>query len=138
MSSGSLTTASHLFGTGWLRKETMPILADLSRLLTSTWLSYASIATFIVIGMRQVQLWYRLRHIPGPRSAGWSLWWQLGGALSGKYHEHLKAATDKYGNCINGLTLHPRQVIRTDRCPQDHLCESDHGNCYAPTPKYSE
>ena len=75
----------------------MPILAALSTLSTSGWLSCACIATLVVIGVRQVRLWYRLRHIPGPSSAGWSLWWQLHGALSGKYHEHLKAVIDVHG-----------------------------------------
>ena len=81
----------------------MPIRLTLSELPTSTWLQYVCIASLAVIGVRQAQLWYRLRHIPGPRSAGWSLWWQLSGALSGKYHEHLKAATDEYGKCIHSL-----------------------------------
>lgn len=81
----------------------MPTLLTLSELPASIWLRYVCIATLAVIGVRQAQVWYRLRHIPGPRSAGWSLWWQLSRALSGKYHEHLKAATDEYGKCIHNL-----------------------------------
>lgn len=116
----------------------MPVLAALSRQSTGAWLSYACIATFIVVGVRRVRLWYRLRHIPGPRSAGWSLWWQLDGALSGKYHERLKAVADEYGKCMYSLLIQPRQVIGTDRYLQDHLYESDQANYYAPTPTYSD
>ncbi|KAH7207945.1 cytochrome P450 [Fusarium oxysporum] len=45
---------------------------------------------------RLVRRWSRLRHIPGPASAGWTSWWQCRGALSGRYHEHLKNAADQF------------------------------------------
>ena len=47
--------------------------------------------------VRLIQRWYRLRHIPGPKGAAWSTWWQLRGALSGRYHERPKNAADQFG-----------------------------------------
>jgi hypothetical protein len=52
---------------------------------------------FAIHAIRLVQRWNRLRHIPGPDGVGWSSWWQLRGALSGRYHEHLKNASDQFG-----------------------------------------
>ncbi|KAJ3514671.1 hypothetical protein NM208_g15042 [Fusarium decemcellulare] len=60
---------------------------------------------------RQVRRWYRLRHIPGPRGAGWSTWWQLNGALSGRYHEHLKDAADQFGPLVR---IGPNELLSTD------------------------
>lgn len=58
--------------------------------------SLFAILVFVVV-LRQVRLWYRLRHIPGPRLARWSVVWQLAGALSGRYDLWLKEASDNYG-----------------------------------------
>jgi hypothetical protein len=60
---------------------------------------YLQAILLIVFGQvtRLIRRWYRLRHIPGPTGAGWSSWWQLRGALSGRYHEHLKGAAEQFG-----------------------------------------
>lgn len=84
----------------------MGLLSELS----STTL-YLQAIFLIVFGQitRLIRRWYRLRHIPGPTGAGWSSWWQLRGALSGRYHEHLKDAADQFGTfsqriLLNGIT----------------------------------
>ncbi|PTB55260.1 hypothetical protein M431DRAFT_520506 [Trichoderma harzianum CBS 226.95] len=59
---------------------------------------------------RQVCCWQRLRHIPGPTIAGWTIWWQLSNALSGRYHEHLKEAADTYGPLVR---IGPNQLLST-------------------------
>lgn len=59
------------------------------------------VTVIVLVIANQVRSWYRLRHIPGPRIAAWSTWWQLREALSGQYHERLKQASDAYG------TSHP-------------------------------
>ncbi|SPJ72333.1 related to pisatin demethylase (cytochrome P450) [Fusarium torulosum] len=58
-----------------------------------------------------VRRWNRLRHIPGPTGGGWSSWWQLRGALSGRYHEHLKNAADQFGPLIR---IGPNELLSTD------------------------
>jgi hypothetical protein len=58
------------------------------------WTSLGLLTAFIV---QQIRQWYRLRHIPGPRLAGWSILWQLSGALSGRYHEILNEVAEEYG-----------------------------------------
>ncbi|KAF4980148.1 hypothetical protein FZEAL_3767 [Fusarium zealandicum] len=60
---------------------------------------------------RQFQRWHRLRHIPGPRFAAWSSWWQLRGALSGRYHQHLKDAADEHGPLVR---IGPNELLSTD------------------------
>lgn len=75
----------------------MALSAALSGCSVVVLLSYALLVAVIVSSLRQARLWYRLRHIPGPRLASWSIWWQLRGALSGDLPQLLKAATDEYG-----------------------------------------
>lgn len=41
--------------------------------------------------------WYRLRHVPGPFLASISGAWMVKKALSGRFHEHLKDVSEKYG-----------------------------------------
>ncbi|KAL6876781.1 cytochrome P450 [Trichoderma novae-zelandiae] len=60
---------------------------------------------------RQIYLWQRLRHIPGPTSAGWTIWWQLSGAMSGRYHERLKDVADTYGPLVR---MGPNQLLSVD------------------------
>ena len=62
----------------------------------------AIVVLFVVQAIRLVQRWHRLRHIPGPKGTGWTSWWQLRGALSGRYHEHLKNASDQFGKNLFG------------------------------------
>ncbi|KAF4343210.1 pisatin demethylase (cytochrome P450) [Fusarium beomiforme] len=61
--------------------------------------------------IRLVRRWSRLRHIPGPTGAGWSSCWQCRGALSGRYHEHLKNAADQFGPLIR---IGPNELLSTD------------------------
>ncbi|KAI8688953.1 hypothetical protein NCS55_00150600 [Fusarium keratoplasticum] len=86
----------------------MGLLADLS--LTRLCLVAASVV-IAGLGTRQFRRWHRLRHIPGPRGAGWSTWWQLSGALSGRYHEHLKQAADQFGPLVR---IGPNELLSTD------------------------
>ncbi|KAK5992623.1 Cytochrome P450 monooxygenase ABA1 [Cladobotryum mycophilum] len=74
-------------------------------------LTCACAGVVFVFIIRPVYTWYRLRHIPGPPSAGWSLWWQLSGALGGRYHEELKEAADRYGPLVR---IGPNQLLSTD------------------------
>jgi hypothetical protein len=68
--------------------------------------------TFLTFTARRIYYWQRLRHIPGPTSAAWTIWWQLSNALSGRYHERLKEAADTYGMKIS---LHKAQMFLTLR-----------------------
>jgi hypothetical protein len=63
---------------------------------TALYLQGIFLLVFVQI-VRLIRRWYRLRHIPGPTGAGWSSWWQLRGALSGRYHEDLKNVADQFG-----------------------------------------
>ncbi len=60
-------------------------------------ISYVCLLALIFLTVRQLRLWYPLRHIPGPTSAGWSMWWQFRGSMGGEYNERLREAADKYG-----------------------------------------
>ena len=72
----------------------MVLLAGQSLIETSL---QVIVILFVLHAIRLVQRWHRLRHIPGPNGVGWSSWWQLRGALSGRYHEHLKNVSDQFG-----------------------------------------
>lgn len=58
---------------------------------------YICVTALVFLAVRQFWQWHRLRHIPGPTSAGWTKWWQLRSAMGGAYHERLKEAAEKYG-----------------------------------------
>ncbi|KAH8734711.1 cytochrome P450 [Ilyonectria robusta] len=79
--------------------------------------SSSSLVVGAVLGLiaavltRRVRRWSRLRHIPGPRIAGWSTWWQLRSALSGRYHERLKEQADLHGPLIR---IGPNELLSTD------------------------
>ncbi|KAM0292219.1 hypothetical protein ACHAO9_003192 [Fusarium lateritium] len=74
---------------------------------------YLQAIFLIIFGQiaRLIRRSYRLRHIPGPARAGWSSWWQLRGALSGRYHEHLKNAADQFGPLVR---IGPNELLSTD------------------------
>lgn len=81
----------------------MPLLPYLSDL---PFASLLSALIFLTLCLHRVYLWHRLRHIPGPMLASWSVGWQLTGALSGRYHKWLKDAVDKHGkSCRHDLHL---------------------------------
>lgn len=68
-----------------------------------TGLCLTKFAAFLILGLLgyySVSLyttWRRLRHIPGPRSAGLSKWWMLRNTLGGNMHLALKAACEAHG-----------------------------------------
>lgn len=64
-------------------------LTNLAILFGFGLLGYFSVSTYTI--------WRRLRHIPGPRSAGFSKWWMLRNTLGGNMHLALKAACETYG-----------------------------------------
>jgi hypothetical protein len=51
--------------------------------------------TWRLMGM--VRQYYRLRHIPGPRIAGFTKWWYARAILGGRQHLDIYEATLKYG-----------------------------------------
>ena len=55
----------------------------------------ALLALFVI---QQFRSWYRLRHVPGPFWASITSFWMLRKALTGKLHEHLRDAAEKYGS----------------------------------------
>ncbi|KAL7956776.1 cytochrome P450 [Trichoderma compactum] len=75
------------------------------------YLSNICLVFLVAILARRVYCWQRLRHIPGPTSAGWTIWWQLSSALSGRCHERLKRAADTYGPLVR---IGPNQLLSTD------------------------
>ncbi|KAJ3494719.1 hypothetical protein NLG97_g3900 [Lecanicillium saksenae] len=72
---------------------------------------YAVIAAIAYFICRQIWVWHRLRHIPGPWSASWSLWWQLRGAMSGDFPQILKETIDEYGPLVR---IGPNQLVSSD------------------------
>ncbi|KAH8200594.1 hypothetical protein TruAng_005246 [Truncatella angustata] len=65
----------------------------------------------ITLGAFQIRSWYRLRHIPGPLLASVSGAWMVKKALSGRFHEHLRNVSDKYGPLVR---IGPNEVLSTD------------------------
>lgn len=69
----------------------------------TTALSFVNLAILVALGLlgyfsvSVYTTWRRLRHIPGPRSAGISKLWMLRNTLGGNMHLALKAACDTYG-----------------------------------------
>ncbi|OTA00524.1 hypothetical protein A9Z42_0006740 [Trichoderma parareesei] len=74
-------------------------------------LSSICLVFFFAFIARSIYLWQRLRHIPGPPSAAWTIWWQLSGAMSGRYHERLKDAADTHGPLVR---IGPNQLFSVD------------------------
>lgn len=68
---------------------------------------YLCLAAIISLAIYQVLLWYPLRHIPGPTSAGWSMWWQFRACMGGEYDERLREVADKYGGLIQPWSYWP-------------------------------
>ena len=52
-----------------------------------------------------VRAWYRLRHIPGPPSLGWSNWWLIRAHANGKTHLELDEICERYGLILLPLAL---------------------------------
>ncbi|KAL7786367.1 cytochrome P450 [Trichoderma ceciliae] len=77
----------------------------------SSYLSNVCLIFFVAFVVRRVYFWHRLRHVPGPAGAAWTIWWQLSSALSGRYHERLKEAADSYGPLVR---IGPNQLLSID------------------------
>lgn len=60
-------------------------------------LLFGGAGIFVSFAIHSVYVWHRLCHIPGPRYAGWSVWWQLSGAVGERFHEKLQQAADVHG-----------------------------------------
>ncbi|KAM3533367.1 hypothetical protein MY4038_003374, partial [Beauveria bassiana] len=89
----------------------MALFAALESCFLSDLAVYTLTATVAVLLFCQIRAWYRLRHIPGPWSAPWSVWWQLRGAMSGVFPQTLKEATDRYGPLVR---IGPNQLVSSD------------------------
>jgi hypothetical protein len=94
-------------------------------------------ALVIYVAASRFVVWKRLRHIPGPRLAGWSKFWLVRHQVGGRLCLDLPAVCDKYGETIN-----PSATVdccyRADTngdliCSQDLLPESDLIGWYAAT-----
>lgn len=80
----------------------------------TTAFSFANLVALLVLGLLGIlsattyTTWRRLRHIPGPPSAGLSKWWMLRNTLGGNMHLALKAACDTYGKKWLVTTQNPK------------------------------
>lgn len=80
----------------------------------ATAFSLSSLAVLLVLGLlgffsaSTYTTWRRLRHIPGPPSAGLSKWWMLRNTLGGSMHLALKAACDTHGKRWLATTQAPK------------------------------
>lgn len=74
--------------------------ANLAGLLLLVLLGYVSVYTYTT--------WRRLRHVPGPRSAGLTKWWMLRNTLGGSMHLALKAACETHGKALGFRTPSPK------------------------------
>lgn len=84
---------------------------------STTAFSFANLVILVALGLLgyfSVSIyttWRRLRHIPGPRSAGFSKWWMLRNTLGGSMHLALKAACDTYGHIAR---IGPNTLVTDD------------------------
>ncbi|GAB1317193.1 hypothetical protein MFIFM68171_07403 [Madurella fahalii] len=69
----------------------------------------AAIGTLILwVLFTRIRNWYALRHIPGPRAAGWSKLWLARRQFGGKLLQHLRDVSKKYGPVAR---IGPRWVV---------------------------
>jgi hypothetical protein len=69
-----------------------PLQASFTKILALfavAWLGWFVVSTLIAYN--------KLRHIPGPPLTGFTNWWWIKAAISGKGHLALKYACDRYG-----------------------------------------
>lgn len=82
---------------GVLSNISWPVILDA---LLENWAVMGGAATLGVVAIeivRTLRSWSRLRHIGGPRLAGFSNLWMVRAVTSGRSHWILKETTDKYG-----------------------------------------
>jgi hypothetical protein len=63
----------------------------------TTVLSVSILGLFAWLILSCITQYFRLRHIPGPRGAGFSKWWLIGRITSGRTHLDYYEACEKYG-----------------------------------------
>ncbi|KPM37142.1 hypothetical protein AK830_g9413 [Neonectria ditissima] len=90
----------------------MGLMLGLSSASSSSFLLTVFLGFTAAAVIRRIRQWSRLRHIPGPKLAGWSTCWQLKEALSGRYHDSLKRASDAYGEASYRLSYSGTFVLR--------------------------
>ncbi|KAL8346870.1 hypothetical protein RB598_000642 [Gaeumannomyces tritici] len=82
----------------------------------ATVLALLGTALLLVLALWTYSSWSRLRHIPGPPSAGLSKWWMFRSSISGNMHLALKDVVDKYGPLArigpNTLVTNDPDVLR--------------------------
>ncbi|KAH8880571.1 cytochrome P450 [Thozetella sp. PMI_491] len=61
--------------------------------------------------LSEFRLWYRLRHIPGPFFAGFSLLWVVRKCIHGKAHVEFQKLAERYGPVVR---IGPNEVLCSD------------------------
>jgi hypothetical protein len=70
-----------------------------------TYLGTTILAVLAYVIFNTVQNWYRLRHIPGPFSAGFSKWWMLKHTWNGTMYIESAEQCFKHGRSIIKSTV---------------------------------
>jgi len=97
----------------WQIKETSTGRLSLLLAVVSLYLAYLGITT-----LRQ---YFRLRHIPGPRIAGFSKFWLARSLLGGRMHLDLHEAIEKYGKDVPFTRIGPKEVTTKDPAFMRHM-----------------
>ncbi|PSS02083.1 cytochrome P450 [Coniella lustricola] len=97
--------------------------------------SLNSLVVLLVLGLlgywsiNTYSTWRRLRHISGPRSAGFSKWWMLRNTLGGSMHLALKAACEAHDHLAriapNTLVTDDPEVIKRQWAVRSKYTKSD-------------
>lgn len=85
------------------------------------WKSLACILIAALYLATKIYVWYRLRHIPGPLSAGFSKWWLIRSHASGRTHLDLAVVTEKFGTLTHQKAEHELTEKR-ETCPHRPKC----------------
>ncbi|KIV88711.1 hypothetical protein PV10_08369 [Exophiala mesophila] len=74
-------------------------------------LTVVVLLVLVTVSTRVVYNWSRLRHIPGPRSAGWSKWWLLKRTWNGTIHMETAEQIFKHGPLVR---IGPNELVTCD------------------------
>ena len=99
--------SSYLKLSGGEHKEPSPLPSVLPTIKTMIILAY--LGSILLLGLAYIifdtgRNWYRLRHIPGPFSAGFSKWWLFKHTWNGTLYLESAEQCFKYGMCNLNLT----------------------------------
>ncbi|KAK0609885.1 pisatin demethylase [Bombardia bombarda] len=84
-------------------------LAVIDRGITAISVAILTLAVWVIVStLRQ---YYRLRHIPGPRIAGFSKWWLLRNEMSGRMPFACYDVTEKYGSIAR---IGPNELVTSE------------------------